>query len=236
MSPVVAVTDAFRRREEGAVANVSVLIVDDHAVVREGTRQLLAQDQSLNVVGEAGRGDEAVRLALLLRPDVVLLDLALPDQSGIDVARTIRGTAPETQVVVLSAYDDDDYVLAAMEVGASGYLLKTVRGREVIDAIHAVAEGQVVLHPTVAGKLRRLPRHSAEVAALSMREREILRHATAGLHNKEIAGELGISIRTVEAHLSHILAKLGVSSRTEAVLYGVSHHWFTPDGRPYAVR
>ncbi|HET9016051.1 MAG TPA: response regulator transcription factor [Thermomicrobiaceae bacterium] len=224
------------RREVPATTCLRVLIVDDHAVVREGTRQLLAQDPCLLVVGEAGRGDEAVRLAATLRPDVVLLDLALPDRSGIEVARAIRGIAPDTLVVILSAYDDDDYVLAAMEVGASGYLLKTVRGREVIDAIHAVAEGHMVLHPTVAGKLRRLPRHGAEVAALSTREHEILRLATAGLHNKEIARELGISTRTVEAHLSHILTKLGVSSRTEAVLYGVSHHWFTPDGRPYAVR
>lgn len=205
-----------------------MLIVDDHAVVREGSRQLLEQDDVLEVVGEAGNGEEAVRLAGLLAPNVVLMDLALPDMTGVDAARRIRETSPETKIVVLSAYDDQDYVVAAIDAGATAYLLKTVRGKDVIDAIHAVQQGQVVLHPTVAAKLRRSIRQSdADEPALSPREMQILRLAAKGLHNKEIADALSISIRTVEGHLSHILMKLDVTSRTEAVVYGVARHWFT---------
>ena len=207
-----------------------MLIVDDHAVVREGSRQLLEQDDALEVVGEAGSGDEAVRLAALLKPDVVLLDLALPDMTGVEVARRIRETSAETKIVILSAYDDQDYVVAAMDVGAAAYLLKTVRGKDVIDAIHAVQQGQVILHPSVAAKLRRTMRHSdTDEPVLSPREMQILRMAAKGLHNKDIADALSISIRTVEGHLSHILMKLDVTSRTEAVVYGAARHWFTLD-------
>ena len=208
-------------------SQIRVLIVDDHAVVREGSRQLLEQDDLLEVVGEAGSGEEAVRLAALLVPDVVLMDLALPDMTGVEAARRIRETSPETKIVVLSAYDDQDYVVAAMDVGAAAYLLKTVRGKDVIDAIHAVQHGQVILHPSVAAKLRRSIRNSsADEPVLSPREMQILRLAATGLHNKDIADTLSISIRTVEGHLSHILTKLDVTSRTEAVVYGAARHWF----------
>lgn len=209
---------------------IRVIIVDDHAVVREGTRQLLERAPELEVVGEAGTGREALRLVRHLQPDVVLLDLALPDLNGIEVAREMRDAAPNAKIVVLSAYDDDDYVLAAMEVGAVAYLLKTVRGRDVIDAIRAVQRGQIILHPAVATKLRRSlahDGHETDEPILSPREMEILRLAARGFHNKDIALELQISVRTVEAHLSHILAKLGVTSRTEAVVYGATRRWFT---------
>lgn len=210
--------------------SVRVLIVDDHAVVREGTRQLLERDVFLQVVGEAGSGAEAIQLARYLQPNVVLLDLALPDMNGIEVARRIREVAQTAKIVVLSAYDDEDYVLAAMEVGASAYLLKTVRGSEVINAIRAAEQGQIVLHPAVAAKLRRSLRggmREGEDPGLSVRELEILRLTAKGLHNKEIARAMSISVRTVEGHLSHILTKLGVTSRTEAVVYGAAHRWFT---------
>lgn len=212
-----------------ATTPIRVPIVDDHAVVREGTRQLLEHDPALLVVGEAGSGAEAIQLARQLCPDVVLLDLALPDQNGLAAARQLRELVPTTKVVILSAYDDDDYVLAAMEVGAAGYLLKTMRGRDVINAIHAAEEGQIILHPAIAAKLRhslRRDAHDAAEASLSSRELEILRLAARGLHNKEIARALSISVRTVEGHLSHILTKLGVTSRTEAVVYGAARHWF----------
>lgn len=209
------------------VSGIRVLIVDDHAVVREGSRQLLEQDEQLEVVGEAGTGEEAIRLASRLAPDVVLMDLALPDMTGVEAARHIRERAPDIKVVVLSAYDDQDYVVAAMDVGAAAYLLKTVRGKDVVDAIHAVQQGQVILHPAVAAKLRRSMRQSEDVEPLlSPREMEILRLAAKGLHNKDIAQELSISVRTVEGHLSHILTKLDVTSRTEAVVYGAARHWF----------
>ena len=207
---------------------IRVLIVDDHAVVREGSRQLLEQDDQLEVVGEAGTGEEAVRLAARLDPDVVLLDLALPDITGVEAARQMRERSPEVKIVVLSAYDDQDYVVAAMDVGAAAYLLKTVRGRDVIDAIHAVQQGQVILHPAVAAKLRRSMRQSDDAEpSLSPREMEILRLAAKGLHNRDIAETLSISVRTVEGHLSHILTKLNVTSRTEAVVYGAARHWFS---------
>lgn len=217
------------RGEQATVSDIRVLIVDDHVVVREGSRQLLEQDNTLKVVGEAGTGAEAVQLAARLRPDVVLLDLALPDITGVEAARQIRELVPNARIVVLSAYDDEDYVFAAMDVGASAYLLKTVRGKDVIDTIHAVQEGQVILHPAVAAKLRR-SMHRADDGTdpvLSPREMGILRLAAKGLHNKDIARELSISVRTVEGHLSHILTKLDVTSRTEAVVYGAAHHWFT---------
>ncbi len=205
-----------------------MLIVDDHAVVREGSRQLLEQDDLLDVVGEAGNGADAVRSAGTLYPDVVLMDLALPDMTGVEAARRIRDISPETKIVVLSAYDDQDYVVAAMEVGAAAYLLKTVRGKEVIDAIHAVQQGQVILHPSVAEKLRRSMRKTdSDEPVLSPREMQILRLAAEGLHNRDIANSLSISVRTVEGHLSHILMKLDVTSRTEAVVYGAVRHWFT---------
>jgi DNA-binding NarL/FixJ family response regulator len=214
---------------------VTVVIVDDHAVVREGTRQLLERDTSLTVVGEAGDGFQALQLTASLQPDVILLDLSLPDMSGIEVARRVRQVAPQTKIVILSAYDDDDYVLAALEVGVAAYLLKTVRGQDVVDAIHAVGRGQVILHPNVAAKLRQSINSSVTKSpelTISSRELEVLRLAAQGKHNKEIAHELSISIRTVEGHLNHILAKLGVTSRLEAVIYGVSQHWFTIEAHP----
>jgi DNA-binding NarL/FixJ family response regulator len=200
--------------------SIRIIVVDDHAVVREGTCELLERDPRLRVVAGAGSGAEALRLVRQHRPDVLLLDLALPDMSGIEVARQVASEGT-TRVVVLSAYDDEDYIVAALECGVAGYLLKTASAKEVIAAIHAVADGQVILHPAIAAKLRRsLRRNEANAAApeLTDREREVLRLAAAGFHNKEIADRLSISIRTVEGHLSHVLAKLGVSSRTEAVV------------------
>lgn len=209
--------------------SIRVIVVDDHTVVREGTCRLLEQDPELRVEAAVGSGDEAIRLVRRQRPDVLLLDLALPDVSGIEVARRAADISPTTRVVVLSAYDGDDYVMAAIEARVAGYLLKTAPAKDVIAAIHAVADGQVVLHPAVAAKLRQSLRRSGATSSgpeLTEREREVLRMAAEGLHNKEIADRLSISIRTVEGHLSHVLAKLGVSSRTEAVLFGLAHGWF----------
>lgn len=206
-----------------------ILVVDDHAVVREGTRELLERDPTLEVVGEAGTAAEAAHLAAALRPEVVLLDLALPDHSGLGVITKVLEACPEAKILVLSAYDDDDYVMAAMEAGAVGYLLKTMRARQVVEAIHAARECEVVLHPVVAEKLRRSPRYQGGTRpVLSAREMEVLRLAARGLRNKEIARIAHLSVRTVEGHLSHILTKLGVASRTEAVVYGVAHDWFAP--------
>ena len=202
-----------------------VLIVEDHAVVREGTRELLEHDSSIEVA-DAGTAHDALEAAARLHPDVILLDLALPDGNGISAIPALLEAAPGCKILVLSAYDDDDYVLAAMEAGAMGYLLKTVRGREVVESLHLVDEGEVVLHPSIADKLLRSQRHQLG-GELSARERELLALAARGFRNKEIARALHISVRTVEAHFSHILTKLGVSSRTEAVVHGVARRWFT---------
>lgn len=209
-----------------------VLIAEDHAVVREGTRKILERDPRLETVGEAEDGRRAVELAAQLKPDVVLLDLRMPDMGGIEAIGLISEASPATRVLVLTAYDEDDYIFAALEAGAGGYLLKTAHGNELIDAIHSVSRGDIVLHPEVAAKiLRRRVAPASEPAAdpelLSEREKQILRLAARGLHNKEIARELGLSIRTVEGHLSHVFTKIGVSSRTEAILFALSRRWLT---------
>lgn len=209
---------------------IRILIVDDHAVVREGTRQLLEHDADLAVVGEVGSGAEALLLAEQLQPDLVLLDLALPDLNGIEVARRLSSVAPNAKAMVLSAYTNETYVRTALEAGAVAYLPKTVRGQEVIAAVHAVNAGQVVLYPTVAATLRHaLRRGGPGLQDLSAREREILQLAARGYANKEIAEVLSLSVRTVESHLSHVLEKLGVASRAEAVAYGASQGWITFD-------
>lgn len=209
-----------------------VLIAEDHAVVREGTRKILERDARLETVGEAEDGRRAVELAAQLKPDVVLLDLRMPDMGGIEAIGLIAEASPATRVLVLSAYDEDDYIFAALEAGAGGYLLKTAHGNELIDAIHAVSRGDIVLHPEVAAKVLRrrvapAPEPAADPELLSEREKQILRLAARGLHNKEIARELGLSIRTVEGHLSHVFTKIGVSSRTEAILFALSRRWLT---------
>lgn len=220
-------------RGRAGMDQIRIIVVDDHTVVREGTCRLLEQDPRLRVIAETGSGIEAVQLVREHRPDVLLLDMSLPDLSGIEVARQVTHTTPTTRIAILSAYDDENYVLAALEIGISAYLLKTAPAREVIAAILAVAEGQVILHPAVARQLRQsLRRHEAGASGteLTERERDVLRLAAGGLHNKEIAEQLSISIRTVEGHLSHVLDKLGVTSRTEAVVYGWAHGWFATDG------
>jgi two-component system, NarL family, response regulator LiaR len=216
-------------RKVANVREIRVLVVEDHAVVREGTRQLIERDERIEMAGEAESGAQAIRLAEDLQPDVILLDLALGDMTGIDVARHVATVAPDSKIIILSAYDDRDYVMAAMEIGVSAYLLKTVRAHEIIDAIHAVVEGQVILHPNVAAQLRRslTSRDTDQQTPLSARELEVLRLAARGYSNQRIADELSISVRTVESHVSHILSKMDVESRTEAVVYGMAQGWIT---------
>ncbi len=202
---------------------LSVLIADDHAVVRDGTRQILERDPAITVVGEAADGAQVVRLAEQLAPDVVLLDVALPVMNGIEATRLIRSRPDAPYVLLLSAYDDQDYVVAAIEAGASGYLLKTASAQDVVAAIRAVVRGEVVLHPMLARRLVARARDSGEV--LSDREREVVRLAAGGLGNRQIADTLSLSIRTVEAHFTSVFNKLGVANRTEAIATAARRGW-----------
>lgn len=203
---------------------VRVLLAEDHAVVREGTRQIVEAEPAIEVVGEAGDGAEVVSLALALRPDVVLMDLHMPVLNGIEATRRIVADAPDARILILSAYDDEDYVSAALEAGASGYLLKSAHGHEVVAAIHAVSEGQVVMDARVARRAL-LRRDHPAADEPTPRELEVLRLAARGLRTKDIAAELETSPRTIEAHLTSIYNRFGVTTRTEAVMYAAGRRW-----------
>ncbi len=214
------------------MAELRVLLAEDHAVVREGTREILAQGAGIVVVGEAADGAEAVALAERLRPDVVLLDLSLPVLNGIEATRRIRAHPRPPHVLILSAYDDEDYVVAAVEAGASGYLLKTVHADDVLAAIRAVARGEIVLHPTVAQQLVARAAHGGAPDTLTARELEVLRLAARGNRTREIAAQLAVSSRTIEAHFTSIFNKLGVSTRAEAIVHAASRGWVRLEREP----
>ncbi len=221
------------------MSKIKILIADDHAVVREGTRQILQQEPDLEVVADASDGEEAVRLTASTRPDVAIIDVAMPKLDGIAATRQIKSLYPDTAVLVLTAYDDDQFVFSLLEAGAAGYLLKSVRGRELVDAVRAVYAGESVLHPAVARKVlnRFVPAtgggaRSRPADVLSERELEVLRLASRGLSNQEIADKLSLSLRTVQAHFSHIFNKIQVGSRTEAVVRALKEGWVTLNDVP----
>jgi two-component system, NarL family, response regulator LiaR len=187
----------------------------------------------MEVVAEAGDGEEAVKLATSTSPDVAIIDISMPRMDGIEATRQIKAQHPNIAVLILTAYDDDQFVFSLLEAGAAGYLLKSVRGRELVDAVRAVHSGESVLHPAIAKKVlnRFVPKPGEKPPqkpeALSERELEVLKLATAGLSNQEIADKLCLSLRTIQAHLGHIFNKLGVSSRTEAGIRALKEGWFT---------
>ena len=216
---------------------IKILLAEDHVIVREGTRELVQREPDMEVVGEAGDGEEAVELATKLHPDIVIMDIAMPKLSGIEATKQIKVLYPAMAVLILTAYENDQYISALLEAGAAGYLLKNVRGRELIDAIRAVHAGESVLHPRIARRvIDRLvsptPTESQKIEALSERETEVLKLAARGISNKDIAKQLFLSPRTVQAHLGSIFNKLGVASRTEAVLYGLRRGWFALEDLP----
>ena len=203
---------------------VTILVADDHPVVRQGLRTFLATQEDLAVVGEAATCSEAAERAAELRPDVVLLDLVMPGGDGIEAARAIRAASPGSKVIVLTSYPDDATVLPALEAGAAGYLLKDVEPQELADGVRRVHRGESLLHPAVAPRVIREavgPGTASASEALTPRELDVLRLLARGLPNKLIARELGIAERTVKTHVSSVLAKLGVTDRTQAALYAI---------------
>ncbi len=195
-----------------------VLVVDDHAVVRTGTRQVLETSDDISVVGEAGDATGAMDLIDRLEPDVLLCDVGLSDESGIDVARRVKTTHPSVRVVMLSAYDDDQYVRDAWEAGVAGYLLKTMPREELVGAVRAAGRGSRVLDPVLSARLVGAAKPAGlSDARLTWRERETVDLVAEGLSNRAIAGRMGVSVRTIEGHLNHVFAKLGIESRTELV-------------------
>jgi two-component system, NarL family, response regulator LiaR len=209
---------------------VTVLIADDHPVVRQGLRTFLDLQDGVSVVGEAGTGAEAVARVEELLPDVVLMDLVMPDLDGIEAARRIRDVSPSTKVIVLTSYADDEKIFPAIKAGAAGYLLKDVQPDEIADGIRRVQRGEALLHPKIAARLmREVTEEKSEDEVLTARELDVLRGLARGLSNKAIAEELVVSEKTVKTHVSNILAKLHLADRTQAALYAVRERVFGPE-------
>ena len=212
------------------VERILVLIVDDHALHRDGTRRILEHYSDIEVIGEAESGELALALINQLHPSVVLMDIRLPGINGIETTRRIRERHPDVRVLVITAYEEDEYVRGALEAGASGYLSKTAPGRELVEAVRAVAAGATVLQSGLLASI--LVGRASSVEGLTDRELTILQLLATGSLNKQIASQLGISTRTVERHCDHIYAKLGVKSRTEAVVHGIGAKFIrVPDVR-----
>jgi two-component system, NarL family, response regulator LiaR len=200
---------------------IRILIVDDHSVVRQGLRMFLSTDLGMEVVGEASNGSEAVAQAESLQPDVVLMDLLMPGMDGVQAIGIIRQRFPHVEVIALTSVLEDHAVVSAIRAGAIGYLLKDTESDELIKAIRAAAAGQVQLSPKAAERLMREIRAPESPEKLTGREMDVLRALAEGRSNKEIAGELGLGETTVKTHVSNILMKLGLPSRTQAALYAV---------------
>ena len=197
---------------------LTVLLVDDHALVRKGFRRILEDDPGISVVGEASEGEEAVRLALELKPKVVVMDCALPGISGIDATRRIRAKIPDATVLMLSMHSEDTLVRQALEAGARGYILKNALELDLVSAVKRVAEGHLVLDPQLAEPAALKGERDS---GLTARELEILRHIVAGKSNKEIAAELGLSANTVGVHRANIMDTLGIHKTAELVVYAI---------------
>ncbi|MEC7837004.1 MAG: response regulator transcription factor [Chloroflexota bacterium] len=210
-------------------STIKVIVADDHALVREGITRVLASSDRIELVGEAETGDQAWLLIKDLAPDVALLDIRMPSMTGIDIIRSINTAKLDTKSLILTNYDNPDYILEAISEGAHGYILKAIDPNSLIKSVIAVYEGEVVLDPEVATLVAKTWRErntrttsTIGISSLTIREKETLKLACDGLRNREISDEMGISVRTVEGHFNRIFSKLGVSSRTEAVLQAVS--------------
>ena len=213
---------------------ITILLAEDHVVVRESIRQSLEREPNFKVVGEASDGEEAVQMASQLSPDVIIMDISMPKLSGIEATKQIKASQPSAVVLILTAYDYEQYIFPLLAAGAAGYLLKDVSSRELIEAIQTVHRGEAVLHPAVARKVMERFRHAKVEPAgeqasdlLTERETAVLKMAAKGMSNSAIADGLHLSVRTIESHLGAVFNKLGVGSRTEAVIEAMRKGWFT---------
>jgi len=205
---------------------ISVLLVDDHTILREGLRALLNYYDDVEVIGEARSGAEAIARVGELRPDVVLMDIAMPKMSGLEATRLIRQRYPDTLVLILTQYEDRQYVLSLLQAGASGYVLKRALGAELITALRAVVRGEIFLYPSVATMLVEEIRHQSEghaalTKSLTPREQEILKHIAVGETNPEIAAALSLSVKTVEWHRTNLMSKLDLHTVADLVRYAL---------------
>lgn len=215
-------------RSSGGTKKTTILLVDDHPLFRQSIRNVLEQEQDFAVVGEASDGKEAIRLADELRPEVILMDIAMPNLDGLEATRQIKLSHTDIAILVLTIHTDDQHIVRILEAGAAGYLTKSVYGEEIVQAVRGVITGEMVLSPQVGQRLikqaARYPTKSVLLEAgekLSARELEVIKLAARGLSNKNIADELELTLRTVKGHLANIFAKLNVGSRTEAVIAGL---------------
>ncbi len=211
------------------VAPIRVLIADDHAVIRSGLRLLLESRPDFQVVGDAGTGQETIEQVIQLQPDILLLDIAMPDMNGLEVARQVRAQAPGVRIIVLTMYDDEGYLRQFLELGVSGYVLKRAADTELIDAIRAVHRGESFIYPSLLGRLidsylKQPPPAKVQEAGgeLSPRELEVLRLVALGNTSQQIADQLLISVNTVETHRAHIMEKLGLRGRAQLVRYAIA--------------
>jgi DNA-binding NarL/FixJ family response regulator len=202
---------------------IRVMLVDDHEVVREGLRTLISRQPGMSIVGEAANAADAIETAARAKPDVVIMDVRLPDGNGVEACRAIRETRPETKVIMLTSYADDEAVFASIVAGAAGYLLKQTRGQALVDAVRAVSEGRSLLDPDVTGKVLERVRKGRDedpaIASLTDQERKVLGHLAEGKTNREIGTALFLSEKTVKNYVSRILDKLGLTRRAEAAAY-----------------
>ncbi len=206
---------------------IKVFLLDDHEVVRRGIKDLLEAEGDIVVVGESGLAQEAIRRMPALRPDVAILDGRLPDGSGIDVCREVRSQDPSIKALILTSYDDDDALFAAIMAGAAGYLLKQVRGNDLVDSVRRVAAGQSMLDPSMTAqvleRVRTGPPKDKELDALTEQEQKILGHIGEGMTNRQIAEAMFLAEKTVKNYVSSMLAKLGLTSRTQAAIFATKH-------------
>jgi len=208
-------------------AKIRVFLLDDHEIVRRGLRELLESEGDIEVVGESGLAQEATRRIPALRPDVAVLDGRLPDGSGIDVCRDIRSQHPEIAALILTSYDDDEALFSAIMAGAAGYVLKQIRGTDLLDTVRRVAAGQSTLDPAVTKqvleRLRKGPEEDPALASLTPQERRILEHIGEGMTNRQIAEAMFLAEKTVKNYVSALLAKLGLERRTQAAVFASKH-------------